>query len=102
VIVLSLGTAMLRRMELQFSGELWYWRGPAPFHFVTVPDEDCGALEAASSFVSYGWGMIPVRVRIGTTEFRTALWPKDGGDGKDPAAPHRSRARGGPLQQGQL
>ena len=66
-------------MKLQFSGELWYWRGPAPFHFVTVPDEECGALEAASSFVSYGWGMIPAGVRIGTTDLRTALWPKEGG-----------------------
>jgi hypothetical protein len=66
-------------MKLQFSGELWYWRGPAPFHFVSVPDEECGALEAASSLVSYGWGMIPAAVRIGRTDFRTALWPRDGG-----------------------
>ena len=87
-------------MELQFRGELWYWRGPAPFHVVSVPDEECGALEAASSLVSYGWGMIPARARIGATAFRTALFPKDGGYGKDPAAPHRSHARVGPLQQG--
>jgi hypothetical protein len=66
-------------MKLQFSGELWYWRGPSPFHFVTVPDEECGALEAASSIVSYGWGMIPAAVRIGKTDFATALWPRDGG-----------------------
>jgi Domain of unknown function (DUF1905) len=66
-------------MKVQFSGDLWYWRGPAPFHFVTVPDEECGAVEAASSFVSYGWGMVPVSVRVGTTDWKTALWPKDGG-----------------------
>ena len=24
---------------LEFSGEVWHWRGPAPYHFVTVPDE---------------------------------------------------------------
>ena len=28
--------------------------------------------------VTYGWGMIPVRARIGNTEFTTALIPKDG------------------------
>jgi len=28
--------------------------------------------------VTYGWGMIPVRVWIGSTEFDTALFPKDG------------------------
>lgn len=66
-------------MELEFSGEIWEWRGPAPFHFVSVPDEECGALEAVSPQVSYGWGMIPVGGRIGKTEFTTALWPKDGG-----------------------
>jgi hypothetical protein len=29
--------------------------------------------------VTYGWGMIPVRGRIGETDFTTSLWPKDGG-----------------------
>ena len=29
-------------------------------------------------FVTYGWGMIPVRGRIGDTDFTTSLWPKDG------------------------
>ena len=28
--------------------------------------------------VSYGWGMIPVTVEVGDTEWTTALWPKDG------------------------
>ncbi len=31
-----------------------------------------------ASVVSYGWGMIPVTARIGTTTWSTALWPKDG------------------------
>ena len=26
-------------MEREFSGEVWSWRGPAPFHPVTVPEE---------------------------------------------------------------
>ena len=65
-------------MDLEFSGEIWFWRGPAPFHFVTVPEEESVEIEAVSSMVSYGWGMIPVRVQVGTTVFETALWPKDG------------------------
>ncbi|MFI2647670.1 MULTISPECIES: DUF1905 domain-containing protein [Micromonospora] len=65
-------------MELEFSGEVWFWRGPAPWHFVTVPDELCGELEAASTSVTYGWGMIPVTARIGATGWQTSLWPKDG------------------------
>ena len=66
-------------MELRFSGEIWFWKGPAPFHFITVPDPESAAIEAASSLVTYGWGMIPVTARIGRTDWTTSLWPKDGG-----------------------
>jgi hypothetical protein len=65
-------------MRIEFAGEIWYWRGPSPFHFVTVPDDGCAELRALAPVVSYGWGMIPVRVRIGRTEFKTSLFPKDG------------------------
>ena len=65
-------------VELEFSGEIWQWRGPAPYYFVTVPDEQSLDLKAVSAAVTYGWGMIPVRVRIGDTEWATSLWPKDG------------------------
>jgi hypothetical protein len=65
-------------MNLEFSGEMWFWKGPAPWHFITVPDEESGALEAASAFVTYGWGMIPVTARIGETVWTTSLFPKDG------------------------
>ena len=67
------------RMELSFSGDLWFWRGPAPWHFVSVPDEECVAIDAIAPAVTYGWGMIPATVRIGASEWTTSLWPKDGG-----------------------
>ena len=35
-------------------------------------------LKAISGFVTYGWGVIPVHVRIGKTEWQTSLFPKDG------------------------
>jgi hypothetical protein len=66
-------------MQLEFRGPVWEWRGPAPFHFVTVPEAPSGMIAAAAELVTYGWGMIPVTVRIGATEFTTSLWPKDGG-----------------------
>ncbi|MDQ3782378.1 MAG: DUF1905 domain-containing protein [Actinomycetota bacterium] len=66
-------------MDMEFSGEIWYWRGPAPFHFITVPEEQSADLQAVSREVTYGWGMIPVRVKIGSTAWETSLWPKDGG-----------------------
>jgi Domain of unknown function (DUF1905) len=65
-------------VELEFSGEIWFWRGPAPWHFVTVPELESAELEATSRLVSYGWGMIPVTALIGGTRWETSLFPKDG------------------------
>jgi hypothetical protein len=66
-------------MDLEFDGDIWSWRGPAPYNFVSVPAEECSEIAEAASFVTYGWGMIPVAVRIGETAWTTSLWPKDGG-----------------------
>jgi Domain of unknown function (DUF1905) len=63
---------------LEFRGEIWFWRGPAPWHFITVPDDESRKLEATSRLVTYGWGMIPVCAQIGTTGWTTSLYPKDG------------------------
>ena len=73
------GRPDLDTLEFAFDGELWYWRGPAPYHFITVPPEPARAIHGVAAEVTYGWGMIPVRVRIGGSSWETALWPKDGG-----------------------
>jgi hypothetical protein len=66
-------------MELRFRGEIWYWRGPAPFHFVTVAPDESAMIAVVAPGITYGWGMIPVTVRIGSSVTTTSLWPKDGG-----------------------
>ena len=63
---------------LEFEGEVIHWRGPSPFHFVSMPDGPSEAVRAIATSVSYGWGCIPVGARIGDTPFTTALIPKDG------------------------
>ena len=66
-------------VDFAFSGEVWEWRGPAPYHFVSVPEDLCDEVREAGELVSYGWGMVPVSLRIGRTSWTTSLWPKDGG-----------------------
>ena len=65
-------------LEVTFDGEIWFWRGPAPFYVVTVPDGASVEIRALAPIVSYGWGMIPVRVAIGDSVWETAMFPKDG------------------------
>jgi hypothetical protein len=66
-------------VELEFSGTLWFWRGPSPFHFVSVPEAESAQIQAAAALVTYGWGMIPVTAQIGSTVWTTSLFAKDGG-----------------------
>ncbi|HQU25495.1 MAG TPA: DUF1905 domain-containing protein [Acidimicrobiales bacterium] len=66
-------------MEVAFDAVVWYWRGPSPFHFVTVPPDGAELIGALAPTLSYGWGCVPVRGRVGATAFVTSLFPRDGG-----------------------
>lgn len=65
-------------MLLEFSNEMIEWRGPAPFYYVPVPPEESELIKETARQTSYGWGVIPVRVTIGRTEFTTSLFPRNG------------------------
>jgi hypothetical protein len=64
-------------MDFEFEGAVVEWRGPAPYYFVRVPEEESEDIKAAAKGLEY-WGQVPVVVRIEDTEFTTALFPKDG------------------------
>ena len=76
-------------MDREFEGVLFEWRGPSPFHFVAVPEDVAEDLREVAPLVSYGWGMVPARVVVGSSTWETALWPKDGGS----VVPVRDRYR---------
>jgi len=65
-------------VELEFTDAVVEWRGPAPYHFVRVPEDDALVIQDVAAAITYGWGMIPVAVTIGATTWTTSLWPKDG------------------------
>lgn len=65
-------------MNIEFNGKIWFWRGPAPWYFVPVPEKQSRDLNVISGLVTYGWGVIPVHVRIGDSEWTTSLFPKNG------------------------
>ncbi|WP_298748036.1 DUF1905 domain-containing protein [uncultured Serinicoccus sp.] len=64
--------------DLEFTGEVVEWRGPAPFHFLVTPPEESEWLTEVMREVTYGWGMVPVSGRVGGTDFTTSLWPRQG------------------------
>lgn len=64
-------------MDFEFEGPVIEWRGPAPYYFVAIPVDESDDIKFAAKGLEY-WGQVPVVVRIDDTEFRTALFPKDG------------------------
>ena len=63
-------------MEIEFSGELVEWRGPAPYHFVPLPPDEADLVDEVKADVVY-WGVVPVRARIGGTAFTTSMFPHE-------------------------
>lgn len=39
---------MMIKMTLEFSGVIFYWRGPSPYYFVAVPPEQSSDIKAIS------------------------------------------------------
>jgi hypothetical protein len=64
-------------MDFEFEGPVVEWRGPAPFYFVAIPEEESADIKFAAKGMEY-WGQVPVVVRIDDITFMTALFPKDG------------------------
>src|ERR1700742_3207160 len=64
-------------VEWTFYGEVVEWRGPRPYFFVAMSESDSAELKEEARALIY-WGQVPVQVVIGDTEFRTALFPRDG------------------------
>ncbi len=65
------------KFEFKTQGELFEWRGPAPYYFVKVDPESSALLKQRAREHSYGWGVVYIHGRIGKTEFQTSLIPKN-------------------------
>jgi hypothetical protein len=65
-------------VDLSFDGKVIEWRGPAPYYFVPVPEQEAADIREVAAMATYGWGVIPVASRIAETDFETSLFPKDG------------------------
>jgi hypothetical protein len=73
-------------LTISFQAPLWKWQSvkapqAAAWHFVTLPLETAaeirffGARQFSGAKKQRGWGSIPVKSRIGTTSWKTSLFP---------------------------
>ena len=62
----------------EVKSELFEWRGPSPFHFVAINDEDSALIKTVAKDFTYGWGVLYATIQIGSLVWTTALIPKEG------------------------
>ncbi|MCL3859646.1 DUF1905 domain-containing protein [Actinotalea sp. K2] len=59
----------------RFTTTLWQTEGVGPWVMLTVPFEQADAIDEVSQGQRHGFGSVRVEVRIGTTTWRTSLFP---------------------------
>lgn len=62
--------------KYEFSAEVWKWPGMAAWHFVTVDADVATRIrEDRAGAPRVGWGSIPVSVTVGSTTWKTSIFP---------------------------
>ena len=61
--------------HFEFDAELWLYDGDAAWHFITVPEDVSDEIEAAAKGPRRGLGSVRVRATIGSTTWRTSVFP---------------------------
>ena len=58
-----------------FSAELWEWHGQASWHFVSLPEDVTDDIDDRFGHLAAGFGSIRVEVRVGSSTWRTSVFP---------------------------
>jgi len=58
-----------------FSAELWRYDGEAAWFFVSLPGEIAEAIRDEHGPLAGGFGSVKVRVRIGSSQWATSVFP---------------------------
>ncbi|MDM4769028.1 DUF1905 domain-containing protein [Solimonas sp. SE-A11] len=56
--------------------KVWRWKQGAAWHFATVPKAQSAQIRSKVTGAKRGWGSVPLRIRVGETEWETSLFPE--------------------------
>ena len=66
---------MTRTGTFEFTAPLWRYPGPDGWHFVSLPTEMSTDITDITSGIRRGFGSVRVAVTVGSTSWRTSLFP---------------------------
>jgi Domain of unknown function (DUF1905) len=62
-------------MEFTFTSLLWEWQGKGAWCFVSLPQEYYEVIKQLSAGAKKGFGSVRVVVQVGSTTWRTSVFP---------------------------
>jgi hypothetical protein len=66
---------MARPTTFDFTAELWRWDGDAAWHFLSLPERVADEIADVAEGKERGFGSVRVEVTIGSTTWRTSVFP---------------------------
>ncbi len=60
-----------------FDAEVWEWSSKTSWFFVSLPEDDADEIEERHGRSAAGFGSIKVEVTIGSSTWRTSLFPSN-------------------------
>lgn len=60
--------------EFSLRAEVWLYPGPAPWHFVTVPQALSREIKGIFGPMHRGWRSLPLDVTVGNTRWKTSMF----------------------------
>jgi hypothetical protein len=66
---------MRHNNRYNMKARVWLYPGVAAWHFVTLPQKQSQEIKEIFGGMSRGWGSLPVVVTIGSTRWKTSIFP---------------------------
>ncbi len=61
--------------QYELQAEVWLWPGKAGWYFVTLPQSVADDINIKFTGRERGWGSLPVNVKMGSTSWKTSIFP---------------------------
>lgn len=59
--------------------KVWLWQGKAAWHFITIPTDLSAQIKGFDDTPRRGFGSVPVKITIGSTTWKTSIFPEKKG-----------------------
>ncbi len=69
----------MKTIPVSIKAKVWLYPGDAAWHFITVPLNESETLKEMFIWPRRGFGAIPVNVTVGSTNWKTSIFPQKAG-----------------------